>query len=102
MMLKKKNKHIHRNRNEQTNINFEDAAVFLINYTPYGGIFQEGNVHFLKNLSRIDFLYDYNNNKLYFNEVNTMPGFTDISMYPLLIKEKGISIKELITNLIEY
>lgn len=56
----------------------------------------------LKNLSRIDFLYDYNNNKLYFNEVNTMPGFTDISMYPLLIKEKGIPIKELITNLIEY
>lgn len=56
----------------------------------------------LKNLSRIDFLYDYNNNKLYFNEVNTMPGFTDISMYPLLLKEKGIPIKELITNLIEY
>ena len=55
----------------------------------------------LKNLSRIDFLYDYNNNKLYFNEVNTMPGFTSISMYPLLFKEKGISIKELITKLIE-
>lgn len=59
------------------------------------------NVLELKNLSRIDFLYDYNNNKLYFNEVNTMPGFTSISMYPLLFKEKGISIKELITKLIE-
>ena len=56
----------------------------------------------IKNLSRIDFLYDYNNKKLYFNEVNTMPGFTDISMYPLLLKEKNIPIKELITNLIEY
>ena len=55
----------------------------------------------LKDLSRIDFLYDYNNNKLYFNEVNTMPGFTTISMYPMLFNEKGISIKELITKLIE-
>ena len=55
----------------------------------------------LKDLSRIDFLYDYNNDKLYFNEVNTMPGFTKISMYPMLFNEKGISIKELITKLIE-
>ena len=55
----------------------------------------------LKDLSRIDFLYDYNNDILYFNEVNTMPGFTAISMYPLLFKEKGINIKELITKLIE-
>ena len=55
----------------------------------------------LSDLARIDFLYDYNNDILYFNEVNTMPGFTDISMYPLLFKEKGISIKELITELIE-
>ena len=55
----------------------------------------------LKNLSRIDFLYDYNHDILYFNEVNTMPGFTSISMYPLLFKEKGILIKELITKLIE-
>ena len=55
----------------------------------------------LKNLSRIDFLYDYNNDILYFNEVNTMPGFTTISMYPMLFEETGISIKELITKLIE-
>ena len=55
----------------------------------------------LKTLSRIDFLYDYNNDILYFNEVNTMPGFTTISMYPMLFKETGISIKELITKLIE-
>ena len=59
------------------------------------------NILELKDLSRIDFLYDYNNDKLYFNEVNTMPGFTSISMYPLLFKEKGISIQELITKLIE-
>ena len=55
----------------------------------------------LKDLARIDFLYDYNNEILYFNEVNTMPGFTKISMYPMLFNEKGISIKELITKLIE-
>lgn len=55
----------------------------------------------LKDLSRIDFLYDYNNDILYFNEVNTMPGFTNISMYPLLFKNIGISIKDLITKLIE-
>ena len=59
------------------------------------------NILELKDLSRIDFLYDYENNILYFNEVNTMPGFTSISMYPLLFKEYGISIKELITKLIE-
>lgn len=55
----------------------------------------------LKTLARIDFLYDYNNDILYFNEVNTMPGFTNISMYPMLFKETGISIKDLITKLIE-
>lgn len=60
------------------------------------------NILSLKDLARIDFLYDYNNSTLYFNEVNTMPGFTAISMYPLLFKEKGISIKELITKLIEH
>lgn len=59
------------------------------------------NILELKDLSRIDFLYDYNNDILYFNEVNTMPGFTNISMYPLLFKEKDITIKDLITKLIE-
>lgn len=58
------------------------------------------NILELKDLARIDFLYDYNNNILYFNEVNTMPGFTGISMYPLLFKEYGINIKNLITKLI--
>ena len=58
------------------------------------------NILELKDLARIDFLYDYNNNILYFNEVNTMPGFTDISMYPLLFKKYGINIKNLITKLI--
>lgn len=59
------------------------------------------NILSLSTLARIDFLYDYNEEKLYFNEVNTMPGFTDISMYPLLFKEVGINIKNLITKIIE-
>lgn len=55
----------------------------------------------IKDLARIDFLYDIENNKLYFNEINTIPGFTNISMYPLLFEHDGISIKDLITKLIE-
>lgn len=54
----------------------------------------------LKKLSRIDFLYDYENNKLYFNEINTIPGFTSISMYPQLFNHQGITTKELITKLL--
>ena len=53
-----------------------------------------------KSLSRIDFLYDIDNDKLYFNEINTLPGFTDISMYPMLMKDIGYSYKDLITTLI--
>ena len=53
-----------------------------------------------KSLSRIDFLYDIDSNKLYFNEINTLPGFTDISMYPMLIENIGYSYKDLITTLI--
>lgn len=54
----------------------------------------------LSGLSRIDFFYDEENNQIYFNEVNTMPGFTKISMYPMLFQQEGISIKELITQLL--
>lgn len=59
------------------------------------------NILKLKDLARIDFLYDYQQHKLYFNEVNTMPGFTSISMYPLLFNHTGIKVKNLITKLIE-
>ena len=52
-------------------------------------------------LSRIDFLYDLDNKKLYFSEINTMPGFTDISMYPKLINNEGINFNEIITKLLD-
>lgn len=53
----------------------------------------------LDNLSRIDFLIK--NNSIYLNEINTIPGFTDISMFPMLINKKGINYKDIITTLIE-
>ena len=54
-----------------------------------------------KNLVRIDFLYNTSTNKVYLNEINTLPGFTEISMYPKLIMHKKISYKNLITYLIQ-
>lgn len=52
-------------------------------------------------ISRIDFFWDDKEDKVYINEINTMPGFTPFSMYPLLFKEAGISYPELIEELIE-
>lgn len=51
--------------------------------------------------ARVDFLYDEVNDVLYFNEINTIPGFTKISMYSMLFNHDGISYKNLITKLIE-
>ena len=53
----------------------------------------------LKGLARIDFFYDTEYNKIYLNEINTLPGFTKISMYPKLFN--NYEYKELITKLIE-
>lgn len=55
----------------------------------------------LNGMSRIDFFYDKVNDKIYLNEINTIPGFTEISMYPKLIINKGYSYSELISSLIE-
>ncbi len=54
----------------------------------------------IKDMVRVDFLYDYNNQKLYVNEINTIPGFTDISMFPKLMMDKKISYQKLITKLL--
>ena len=58
------------------------------------------NIIGCRNLSRIDFLYDIDNKKLYFNEINTIPGFTEISMFPKLINNLGIEYKDIITKLL--
>lgn len=52
-------------------------------------------------LSRVDFLMDPKSGKFYINEVNTMPGFTSISMYPKLWGATGVAYPELIDRLIQ-
>ncbi len=52
-----------------------------------------------KGLARIDFFVT-KDNEIYINEINTMPGFTSISMYPKLWEEAGISYEELLDKLI--
>jgi D-alanine--D-alanine ligase len=54
-----------------------------------------------KGLARIDFLLDRSSSTPYLNELNTMPGFTSISMYPKLIEHEGIGYTELVTRLCE-
>ncbi|HEY5747320.1 MAG TPA: D-alanine--D-alanine ligase family protein [Chryseolinea sp.] len=52
-----------------------------------------------KDFSRIDLFLDKKGN-IYINEINTIPGFTNSSMYPMMWKERGVSFAELITRLI--
>jgi len=52
-------------------------------------------------MARVDFLVDQTTEKLYLNELNTIPGFTQISMYAKLWEASGITYTELITRLIE-
>ena len=54
-----------------------------------------------RGLSRIDFFVEHNTNRIILNEINTLPGFTEISMYPKLMDNIGISYSELIDRLIE-
>jgi D-alanine-D-alanine ligase len=51
-------------------------------------------------LARVDFLMDGESGELYLNEINTMPGFTRISMYPKLWEASGISYPELVDRLV--
>ena len=56
----------------------------------------------LSGLARVDFLMEPDGKRrIYLNEVNTLPGFTSISMYPKLWEATGIGYKDLITRLIE-
>ena len=54
-----------------------------------------------KGLARVDFFIEKETNKIYINEINTMPGFTKISMYPKLLEAIGITYSELLDKLIE-
>src|ERR1700756_1856631 len=52
-------------------------------------------------LARVDFLMDPKLRKIYVNEINTMPGFTSISMYPKLWAASGLTYSDLIDRLIQ-
>lgn len=52
-------------------------------------------------LSRVDFFIEDKTNQIYLNEINTMPGFTTISMYPKLFEAIGINYSNLLDKLIE-
>lgn len=51
-------------------------------------------------LSRVDFFVRYKDNEVILNEINTMPGFTDISMYPKLWNASGLEYSKLLDELI--
>ncbi|HEU0004129.1 MAG TPA: D-alanine--D-alanine ligase family protein [Ktedonobacteraceae bacterium] len=55
----------------------------------------------LSGLARVDFFLERETNQVYINEVNTMPGFTAISMYPKLWQASGLPYKELLDRVIE-
>lgn len=54
----------------------------------------------LDGLARVDFFLDRNTGKVWFNEVNTIPGFTSISMYPKLWEAAGLSFSRLVGTLL--
>ena len=55
----------------------------------------------LSGLARVDFFMENETDKVYINEVNTIPGFTQISMYPKLWEASGLSYAQLLDRLIE-
>jgi D-alanine-D-alanine ligase len=55
----------------------------------------------LSGLARVDFFLEKESGRIYINEVNTMPGFTQISMYPKLWEASGLSYAQLLDRLIE-
>jgi len=52
-------------------------------------------------MARVDFFLDKNTNEFYLNEINTLPGFTSISMYPKLWEATGLKYQKLLDKLIE-
>ena len=54
-----------------------------------------------KGLSRVDFFVTFADDRIVFNEINTLPGFTSISMYPKLFAASGIAYSDLIDKLLQ-
>jgi D-alanine-D-alanine ligase len=55
----------------------------------------------LAGMARVDFFVERETDRVYLNEVNTIPGFTSISQYPMLWAASGVSLPELVDRLIE-
>ena len=55
----------------------------------------------LAGMARVDFFLDKASGELYVNEVNTIPGFTAISMYPKMWEASGVPKKELVSRLVD-
>jgi len=53
-----------------------------------------------KGFARVDFFYQAEEQKVYFNEINTIPGLTESSIFPVLVKESGWELKVLLDHLI--
>lgn len=56
----------------------------------------------LAGLARVDFFIDLDSGEIFINELNTIPGFTQISMYPMLWEASGVGNQELVDRLVEY
>lgn len=54
-----------------------------------------------KGMARVDFFVNEQTNQIYFNEINTLPGFTPISMYPKLWDASGLCYPDLLDKLVE-
>ena len=51
--------------------------------------------------ARVDFFVDKNTGEIFLNEINTLPGFTKISMFPMLWQASGLSYPDVIERIIE-
>jgi D-alanine-D-alanine ligase len=51
-------------------------------------------------MARVDLFLERGTDKIYFNEINTLPGFTGMSMYPKLMEASGLGYSELLTHLV--
>ncbi len=54
-----------------------------------------------KGMARVDFFYKEETDDLWINEINTLPGFTDQSMYPMLWEATGVTLEQLVAKLVE-
>jgi len=55
----------------------------------------------LSGMARVDFFIERNTDRIFINEVNTLPGFTSISMYPMLWQASGVPIDQLVDRLVQ-